>query len=141
MNFNSPSKGEQKIIQILKANNIDFKREVTFSDLTNSNGVPLRFDFGIYRNNRLVVLIEYDGEPHFKYVRHFHKNKFNFLKAQERDRRKNSYCLLKKLPLIRIPYWDYDILTLNRLLTFEDYRVKSKYHNDFLINGGANQWK
>ena len=56
-----------------------------------------------------------------------------FLKQQENDRRKNSYCLANNISLYRIPYWD-----LNKIKTFNDilnkkYLVKSKWHNDNLI--------
>lgn len=51
----------------------------------------------------------------------------------EWDRRKNSFCLMNNIPLIRIPYWDLEQLTLKKVLTEEKYRVKSKYHTDELI--------
>ena len=59
------------------------------------------------------------------------------MKAREWDRKKNSYCLVKKIPLIRVPYWDLDKLTFNSLFSNPNYRVKDKYHNDYLINGGV----
>jgi hypothetical protein len=42
------SKGEQKIINILRRGGINFEREVSFDDLTGKHKIPLRFDFGIY---------------------------------------------------------------------------------------------
>jgi hypothetical protein len=42
------SKGEQKIINLLRRGGIKFEREVSFDDLTGKHKVPLRFDFGIY---------------------------------------------------------------------------------------------
>lgn len=131
------SKGEQKIIDILNANNIFFKREVSFEDLKGIKNNLLRFDFAIYRNNRLFCLLEIDGEQHFKFIKHFHKNIFNFYKAKEWDRRKNSYCLRNNIPLIRIPYWDINNLTLNKIFSETKYIVKDKYHNDYLINEGG----
>ena len=59
------------------------------------------------------------------------------MKAREWDRKKNSYCLVKKIPLIRVPYWDLDKLTFNSLFSNPNYQVKDKYHNDYLINGGV----
>lgn len=52
--------GEYIIDNILKDNKINYQREITFADLYD-NG-PLRFDFGIFQNNKLVLLIEYDGK-------------------------------------------------------------------------------
>jgi hypothetical protein len=59
------SKGEQKIIDILKRNKITFEREVYFEDLNGYKKVPLRFDFGIFRYGKLVALVEYDGQQHY----------------------------------------------------------------------------
>jgi hypothetical protein len=132
MNINS-SKGERKIEDILKQNKISFQREVSFNDLHGSGNNLLRFDFAIFKQDQLICLIEYDGEQHFKFVKHFHKNVFNFKKAKEWDRRKNRYCLIHNIPLIRVPYWDYDTLTFKKIFTESSYRVTTKYHNDNLI--------
>ena len=51
----------------------------------------------------------------------------------ELDRRKNGFCLINNIPLIRIPYWDLEELTLKKILTNSEYRVVSKYHTDNLI--------
>lgn len=127
------SKGEQAIAKLLRSNGINFKTEISFQDLTSLKGNLLRFDFAVIKNGKLVCLIEFDGEQHFKYISHFHKTIANFRQAQEWDRRKNSYCLRKNIPLIRIPYWDLENLTFNKLMTNPSYRVKDKFHNDYLI--------
>lgn len=133
MSFNSPSKGEKKIIDLLRTNKIKFEREVSFDGLVGLKGVPLRFDFAVYRNNKLYCLIDFDGRQHFEFVKYFHKNICNFNKAKEWDRRKNSYCLIHNIPLIRIPYWELDTLTFERIFTCPGFRVTNKYHNDYLI--------
>ncbi len=133
MSFNSPSKGEKKIIDLLRANKIKFEREVSFEGLVGLKGVPLRFDFAVYRNNKLYCLIDFDGRQHFEFVKYFHKNISNFNKAKEWDRRKNSYCLVHNIPFIRIPYWELDTLTFERIFTCSGFRVINKYHNDYLI--------
>lgn len=133
MSFNSPSKGEKKIIDLLRANKIKFEREVSFDGLVGLKGVPLRFDFAIYRNNKLFCLIDFDGRQHFEFVKYFHKNICNFNKEKEWDRRKNSYCLIHNIPLLRIPYWELDTLTFERIFTCSSFRVTNKYHNDYLI--------
>lgn len=137
MSINAPSKGEKKIMEILKQNRIIFKREVSFEDLNGLKNAPLRFDFAIYKKGKLICLLEYDGSPHFQFTKHFHKDIFAFRKAQEWDRRKNAYCLARKIPLIRIPYWDYDKLDFKKIFCTPEYVVKNKYHNDFLINRGV----
>ena len=118
------SKGEEKIIKILKENNIKFIREKTFEDLNKGN---LRYDFYLPDRN---IAIEYDGPQHFQQVEYFQKTRQDFLKAQERDRRKNNYALAHGIPLYRIPYWEMDNLNCIEDLFQEKFLVRSKYHND-----------
>lgn len=124
------SKGEEKITSLLRQARIPFKREVTFYDLKRKDN--LRFDFAIYKNNQLIGIIEYDGEQHFHQVKHFQKTKKDFQKTQEYDRIKNSYCLARNIPLYRIPYTEIDNITSANDLLQQKFRVKSKWHNDFL---------
>lgn len=35
---------------------------------------------------------------------------------QERDHRKNQWCLSHNIPLVRIPYWERDNITLEMLM-------------------------
>jgi hypothetical protein len=133
MKINEPSKGEQKIINILQRHNIKCRREIEFSDLKGSHGAPLRFDIGVYNNqNQLICLIEYDSEIHFQFVKFFHKTITNFNKRKGYDRIKNRYCIRKNIPLIRIPYWDLENLTFEQIFNNPAYRVRSIYHNDYL---------
>ena len=68
------SKGEQKIINLLRRGGISFEREVSFDDLMGKKKVPLRFDFAIFDSRgRLRGLLEYDGRQHYEYVPYFHK--------------------------------------------------------------------
>ena len=127
------SKGEKKIEDLLKNNKLNYKKEVKFSDLKGLKGEYLRFDFVLYdKNDKIICCIEIDGQQHFYQVKHFQKTIFNFKKTKEWDRRKNSYCLRKKIPLIRIPYWDLDKITIESIFKNPEYRVKNIYHNDNL---------
>ena len=42
------SRGELKIADILRSNNIPFAEEYIFPDLVSSSGRPLRFDFAVF---------------------------------------------------------------------------------------------
>lgn len=130
------SKGEQKIINLLRRGGIPFEREVSFKDLTGSGHNLLRFDFVIYNKGKPYICIEFDGKQHFEFTPYFHKTIFNFKKQQEWDRRKNKYCLMHKITLIRVPYWDLDKLTLKSLFGTPAYIVRDKYHNDYLREVG-----
>lgn len=50
------------------------------------------------------LVIEYHGRQHFEYVKHFHKNKRGFLKAQHRDRQKKLWCDINNLELVELFY-------------------------------------
>lgn len=127
------SKMERKVAELLKEANIPFQQEVSFSDLKSLKGNLLRFDFVVYdKEGRIVCAIETDGEQHFYQVRRFQKTICDFRQTQEWDRRKNDYCIRKNIPLIRIPYWDADKLTLDNIFKNQAYRVTNKFHNDLL---------
>lgn len=119
------SKGEQKIISILRAENVSFVQEKSFE---NAIRVPnCRFDFYLPEKN---ILLEYNGEQHYEFITLFFKNRSEFLKAQERDRMKISAALAMKIPLYCIPYWDINnINTLEDILN-SDYLACNKFHND-----------
>lgn len=104
------SKGEQKIQQLLKQNNIPFEREKTFQSCKGSKRT-LPFDFFVNKQ----YLIEYDGEQHFKEIEIF-GGKQRFIFTQERDKIKTQWCINNKIPLIRIPYTQLEFLTIQDLI-------------------------
>ena len=112
---------EEKIIYILNKEKVNFIREKKFKELGQK-----RFDFYLVD---LDILIEVDGQYHFTAVRNSRKK---FLRHQENDRTKNSFCLRNGIDLYRIPFWEINhVSTLNDLLQ-EKFKVKSKWHNDEL---------
>ena len=111
------SKGEEEIAQILKNNDIQFITQYKFSDfISEYNNIPYRFDFAIFENQKLLYLIEFDGEYHFRFEP---SSKWNtqeaFLHRQELDKKKNEYCKKHNIPLIRIPYTIRNNITINDL--------------------------
>lgn len=119
------SKYEESVIKILKQGQVSFVREKTFSDL--KHGL-FRFDFYIPNLQGAPAIVEVDGEQHFKPI----YGRQAFLKGQEHDRRKNSYCLANNIPLYRIPYWEIKNLTEAEDIFKEKFLVKSRWHNDQL---------
>lgn len=101
------SKGENRIATFLRQNNIIFEREKTFD--TCKDKQLLKFDFYIPEKN---LLIEYDGEQHFKLSRFGNKNieeAEEMLKIQQiRDQIKNNWCNQNNIPLLRISYKDFE---------------------------------
>lgn len=106
------SLGEKIIGDILRENNIIFQKEFVFTDLPTR-----RFDFGIINNNNeLLYLIEFDGKQHFRFNHTWHQTQEEFELAQKRDQEKNEYCITNSIPLIRIPYYDINKITVSELI-------------------------
>ena len=116
---------EEHIVKILRKAKIKFVREKTFQDL--KHGL-YRFDFYISDLNGSPVIIEVDGEQHFKPI----YGRQAFIKGQEHDRRKNSYCLANNISLYRIPYWEIKKLQTSNDIFSDKFLVKSRWHNDKL---------
>ena len=127
------SKGEDKITKLLNSARVTYNREIIVPRLTGKKGAPLRFDFGIYKNNQLIVLIEFDGEQHFHYTSHFNKTKSDFIYRCVCDRKKNEWAIKNNILLYRIPYWELDNINSFSDLLQSKFKVTSLYHNDRLI--------
>lgn len=108
------SVGEEKIKEFLDFHSIPYEVEYSFDDLRH-NGL-LRFDFAVFNDKdktELNSLIEFDGEFHFDVI-----ISEDHLKLQQyRDNLKDEYCLKKGINLIRISYWNYDVI--HEILTKE----------------------
>ena len=96
------SKGEKKIINMLKKYNIDYINDKPyFNDLFGLGGLPLRPDFILpdYK-----IWIEYDGEFHYRKM----YDDDGYETTKEHDKRKDEYAKKNGWKLIRIPYWEFD---------------------------------
>jgi len=96
------SKGEHKICQWLNYHNIVYNREFKFDKCKYKSRLP--FDFYIPSLN---MCIEYDGEHHFKEIKHF-GGKHKFIITQLKDSIKTKYCTDNNITLLRIPYTEFD---------------------------------
>ena len=92
------SRGEQRISQILQDNKICFSSQFYFSDCIAKTN-PCRFDFAIFKNNKIHCLIEYQGIQHYDINHKWHT---------ETDDIKREYCKRNNILLIEIPYTDFD---------------------------------
>mgnify|MGYP002866781165 FL=1 len=120
------SKGEEKIISLLKNANIPFEREKTFPDMK-KHGNHLRLDF--YLPNRKIAL-EFNGIGHYQRTSFFHKTLQDFHKRQEYDRYKISYCLSHKITIYCIPYWEIDNLHTASDLFQSRFLAHTMWKND-----------
>lgn len=99
------SKGELKICDALTELGFTYKREYKFNDCIHKR--RLRFDFAVFQDEKVICLIEYDGEFHFgKIIKKDEKGE-RFKKTLERDRIKNDYCKKKRIKLIRISFINF----------------------------------
>ena len=107
------SSGEIKITQLLAEANIDFQTQYRIKEFN----ILSPFDFAIFKDNKLLGLIEYDGQQHFEAV-DLWGGEEQLKIQQERDERKNNWCQENNIRLIRIPYTEYNNLTIEYLLSF-----------------------
>lgn len=112
----SRSRGELKVEGILKSQGLNYATEYIFPDLVASSGRPLRMDFAVfYETGQVAFCIEFQGEQHYRAVDHFggkkgvNRQKFN-------DKKKRTYCLEHNIPLVIIPYYDYEKITYEYIL-------------------------
>ena len=96
------SQNEKFITELLLNNNITFSSQYTFKDLKGINGRRLRFDFAIFKNNKLSHLIEYNGAQH--YICPEGKWSEGFETLQIHDKLKYEYCKNNNIRLIVIRY-------------------------------------
>lgn len=120
------SKGEEKIIELLKTENIIFEREKQFPDLK-KNGNFLRCDFYLPEQN---IVLEFNGIGHYQFTNFFHKTPQDFQKRQEYDRHKISYCLSHGITIYCIPYWELNKITTAADLFKSQYRATDRWKND-----------
>lgn len=95
------SQGEKVISEILEEEKIPYQKEISFNDLRSEKNRILRFDFGIYEDfsyNKLLFLIEFQGELHFKPYNAQSLEKFKI--QQQNDLWKEQYVSEKKIVLL-----------------------------------------
>lgn len=110
--FCKSSKGEIKIAQWLKENNLNYKSEYSFSNLMSDFKNPLRFDFAVFDDcKNIKTLIEYDGGQHFHWVKGWQLER-DFIKAQYHDELKNNYCKNHNIKLLRIPCTEFNNISM-----------------------------
>lgn len=109
----SQSSGEIKLTQLLVKAGIDFQTQYRIKEFN----ILSPFDFAIFKDGKLLGLIEYDGQQHFEAVELWGGEE-QLKIQQERDTRKNQWCKENNIRLIRIPYTEYNNLTIGYLLSF-----------------------
>jgi uncharacterized C2H2 Zn-finger protein len=108
------SAGEYKIIQLLDElgleKEIDYIYDQTYWDVKDKG--LLKWDCILRHKEHNPMVIEYDGVAHFLPTRFGgisqEKAQENLVTAQHRDKIKDDHCTENNIPILRIPYWDFD---------------------------------
>jgi len=90
------SKGERQVAEYLNVKMIKYYPQYIMK-------AKYIYDFAILNGNKIVALIEFDGEQHFQAVDVFGGEE-KFEEQQSSDCKKNQYAAKCKIPLIRIPF-------------------------------------
>lgn len=105
----SSSKGEKKIEEILKNENINYTIQKTFDGLVGVGNTKIRYDFYLPKHN---LLIEYQGIQHEKPIDFSGRGEDFAIKCfenqQEHDNRKREYAKKNNIKLLEIWYYDFD---------------------------------
>lgn len=103
------SYGERIITDILNEYNIHFEKQKSYNDLISVHNRKLKIDFVIYKNNKEIAFIEYDGPHHFLPFAYGHDieehellKRFEDIKSN--DKIKDEYAINNNIKMIRIPY-------------------------------------
>jgi hypothetical protein len=99
------SKGENRVAKYLSHKNIRYIKNKIFDTLRDKS--YLKPDFYL---PELKLLIEYDGAGHYIpiYGKTPEQKQQNLEGCQRRDKIKNEWARKNNIPLLRIPYWDFD---------------------------------
>jgi len=131
-------KGEKKCREFFIKHSYIYTPQYTFNGLIGVGSGLLKFDESIFydeEKTKLRLLIEYDGEFHYKIIK-MYKNEPNeiaearLIKQQEHDRRKDEYCINNNIILIRIPYWDFD----NIETILDDILINNNEISKYIVN-------
>lgn len=100
------SKNERCMEVFLKSLNINYKKQYKFNSCKDHRALPFDFHLTDYD-----CLIEIDGEQHYEPVRFNglsqEEAQEKFKTQQKRDKIKDDFCRNNNIPLLRIPYWEF----------------------------------
>ena len=107
------SRGNAKINLLLSQASLPYATEYC----VRIDNINYFYDFVIFNEqNQIQCFIEYDGILHYQQDKyHGWNNQDNWTKVQKNDKIKTQWCKENNIKLIRIPYTNFDLLTLDDL--------------------------
>jgi len=119
------SNGENAILRVLEKYSINYQREKEFDSLLSFRGKHLRFDYAVYNDNNLFLLIEYQGEFHDGSISNHFQLHQDLEAQQENDRRKKEYVIDNNVNFLEIWYFDFNNIE----------EILFKYLKNIIVNG------
>lgn len=80
-----------------------YESQVIYSDLRGNSGYPLSYDFAVYKDSKVALLIECQGRQHYEPVEYFGGQE-RFVVRQANDNKKRVYAAKHNIALLEIPY-------------------------------------
>lgn len=103
------SKGEKAVRYYLDSHTIPYDTQSKVEGLVGTGGGLLIFDFVVLDNlSGIHSVIEYDGIHHYRPISKDNEALVSYEKRKEHDRRKDEWCMHNRIPILRIPYLDFD---------------------------------
>lgn len=100
----SISKGEY-YVSVFLDNNIDLFTEINMHNKHDDIIKSLVYvDFEIIDKQNKRIIIEYNGDQHYRFIKKFHKTKERFMKKLHRDEMLRKYCSDNNIYYIEIPF-------------------------------------
>lgn len=105
---------EKVVWDYLQKYHIDTKIQYKFNDLKGKSNEPLKFDFAIFNNGDLKMLLEIDDVEHYFNVKSERRKE-----AQNRDVQKDNYCKRHNISLYRmkVPFCSWK----DNAMSYEEY--------------------
>ena len=120
------SQGEYKIAKLLSEHNIPYEKEKTFDSCKFKETDALaKFDFFVDNS----YCIEFDGIQHSQSIEHFGGEEA-LQKRRAYDEYKTNWCKENGIPLIRIPWYKIQTLTIEDLLLKKESNSESSLQSE-----------
>lgn len=104
------SAAEDDFTNILQEHNISYIKQFKFDECKDKQRLP--FDFAIFHNNELKMLVELNGEQHYRPYTFCGESKEkkikNFENRIKKDKIKIDFCDKNNIPLLIISYKDFN---------------------------------